>query len=242
MRSCASPAHRALDHRVERHLTRVERLGLFCVLVHQLGEQVLVERAPVHPDPYRLGVGQRHLEDRLEVLVAPLGPHVARVDAVLGERRRHLGVLGQQEVPVVMEVANDGDGHVPVRESRDDLGYRLCRRLVVHGHAHQLAAGLGQGCDLLHGRVHIGGVGVGHRLDHDGMARPHGDIADPGGDRCAAGDGRHGAKYRRTALRGPSPGRRLYRCESVCVTPSDDTGTPWPPPDSSPARTRSAPA
>ena len=44
-----------------------------------------------------------------EVLVAVLGADVAGVDAVLGERPRAGGILRQQEVAVVVEVADDRD-------------------------------------------------------------------------------------------------------------------------------------
>ena len=39
------------------------RRGLSGILVHQLGQQDLVERAPVDADAHRLVVGQRHVHD-----------------------------------------------------------------------------------------------------------------------------------------------------------------------------------
>ena len=80
-------AHRGLDHRVDHHVARVARLGQPRVRLHQVGEQLLVERAPVDADADRLPVVDRDPDDRLEVLVVALGADVARVDPVLGERR-----------------------------------------------------------------------------------------------------------------------------------------------------------
>ena len=96
MRSCAEPdllgergrAQRALEHRLDVDVLRVARLRRARVRVHHLREQVLVERAPVHADAHRLVVLDGDLDDRAEVLVAPLAADVARVDAVLGERAR----------------------------------------------------------------------------------------------------------------------------------------------------------
>ena len=79
------------------------------VRVHELGQELLVERAPVDPDADRLVVLDGDPDDRREVLVVPLRADVARVDPVLGEGGRGLRVLRQQEVAVVVEVADDRD-------------------------------------------------------------------------------------------------------------------------------------
>src|SRR5689334_24500782 len=49
----------------------LEWFGPARVLVHQLGEQRAIERAPVDPDPDRLPVGDRHFDHAPEVLVVP---------------------------------------------------------------------------------------------------------------------------------------------------------------------------
>ena len=88
-------AQRALDHRVHRDVAGVPRGRLPGVRVHQLGEQRLVERAPVHADAHGLPVRHRDLDDGAEVLVVPLPADVAGVDAVLGERAGAVGVLAR---------------------------------------------------------------------------------------------------------------------------------------------------
>ena len=57
----------ALHHRFHRHVAGVARLVQPRVRVHQLGEELLVERPPVDADPHRLAVRERHLDDGAEV-------------------------------------------------------------------------------------------------------------------------------------------------------------------------------
>ena len=65
------------------------------VLVHQAGQQLLVEAAPVDADAHRLGVLQRELDDGRELAVAlGLEADVAGIDAILVERLGAGGVLG----------------------------------------------------------------------------------------------------------------------------------------------------
>ena len=102
-------AERRLEHRVDHHVAGIARLGSRGVRVHQLGQDGLIERAPVDADPHGLPVVDGDLDDRREVLVVALRADVARVDPVLGQGRGHLRVLDQQLVAVVVEVADDRD-------------------------------------------------------------------------------------------------------------------------------------
>src|SRR5262249_54227770 len=95
--------------------------------------------------------------------------------------------LGEEDVAVVVEVADDGDVH-----RGDDVGDGAGGRLVVHGHAHQLAARFGEGRDLGGGGRHVGGVGVGQGLNDDRLGAAHADAPDI--DRH-----RRPARYRRHA-------------------------------------------
>jgi hypothetical protein len=55
-------------------------------------QERLVERAPVHPDPDRLAVADRHLDNRAELPVLLLAEaDIAGIDAVLCQR---LGACG----------------------------------------------------------------------------------------------------------------------------------------------------
>ena len=61
------------------------------------------------------------------------------------------------------------------REPVADMRHGGGRLVAIDGDAHDLGAGPRQSRDLPHGRVDIGGVGVGHRLDDDrrAAADPH---------------------------------------------------------------------
>src|SRR5690606_24428362 len=113
------------------------------------------------------------------------------------------------------------DGHRAALRAQPlhDAGNRLRGRLVVDGDAHDLAAGVGQGTDLLHGRVHVGRVRVGHRLDYDRMVSADKNAADV--DHAAAAPapaGRRGAPVvavnaQALAARALAGAHRLYQSE-----------------------------
>ena len=108
-----------------RHRAGVPRLGRAGVRVHHLGQQLLVERAPVDADPHRLLVAQGHLDDGAEVLVGALAADVARIDAILGQRAGAVGIAAEQQMAVVVEVADDRDADAdPVQLLDDRRGRR----------------------------------------------------------------------------------------------------------------------
>ena len=123
-----------------------------------------------------LAIATSTIWTKLRVVV--LGADVARVDAVLGQRGRGRRVLRQQQVAVVMEVADQRNAHAQPIELLADDGHRLRRLVVVDGDAHQLAAGVRQLRDLDGGGIGVGGVGVRHRLDDDRMSGADEDAAD----------------------------------------------------------------
>src|SRR5439155_23593250 len=181
-------AHRALDHGIHGHIARVARLGEHRVRIHHLGEELLIEAPPVHADADWFPLVDRDLDDGAEVVVAAFGPDVARVDAVFRQRPRALGILGQQQVAVVVKVADDRNVY-----GGDDGGDRARRLIRVHRHADELAAGRVQRAHLRRGRGDVGGVGVGHRLDDDWMGAAHLHAAHVDRD-CRASD-THGEQY-----------------------------------------------
>ena len=188
--------HGGLDHRIDHHVAGLARLGQLRVHVHEVGQERLVERAPVDPDADRLVVVDRDPDDGLEVLVVSLGAHVAGVDPVLRQALRHLRVLDQELMAVVMEVADDRDADAEIVELPADLGDRGRRGVVVDRHADELAAGVGEPRDLERRGVGVGRVGVGHRLHDDRVAAPDRDPAHVDRHGPAAG-GAHGAAPRR---------------------------------------------
>lgn len=175
---------------------RVVRLAAPRILVHHLRQQILIERAPVHADAHRLVVVDGDLHDRAKVLIASFAADVARVDAILGQFAGALGIAREQQMAVVVEIADDRDDDSRARNAPSDLGDGGRRLLVVHRHPHQLRPCPRQGDHLLGGRHGIGCVGIGHRLDDDRHRRSDGDSANPGGDGLAARfDRRHEAVF-----------------------------------------------
>ena len=140
MRSCGEAValggvgrfERADDDRFEGDFARVLGLGAPGVFVHQRRQQRLVERAPVDADAHRPVVFDGHLDHGAEVVVVLLADvDVARIDAVLGERAGALGIFLQQDVAVVVEVADDGHAHAELVERLDDLRHGCGGGFVV---------------------------------------------------------------------------------------------------------------
>ncbi len=176
-------ARQRRDHqRLAQHVLGRLGLGQTRVVVHHPGRQILVQAAPVDPDPDRLVVPECHLDHHLELAVA-LGAEadVAGVDAELGERRRAVRMAGQEQVAVVVEVADQGHVVAAQPEPLADPRHRERGLVGVDRDAHDLGAGVGELDDLLGGGGDVGGVGVGHRLDDDRRAAADHDLADPDG-------------------------------------------------------------
>ena len=106
---------RALHHGIHGDLTRVFHL-LFRqarVLIHHFGEKLLVERTPVHPDAHRLLIAHRHLDHGAEIFVVFFAnAAISGINAVFAQRFSARGILGEQDVSVVMEIAYNGHAHI----------------------------------------------------------------------------------------------------------------------------------
>jgi hypothetical protein len=149
------------------------------VLVHHARQQFLVQAAPVDADAHRLAVSRGGLDQGGELLVL-LGaaPHVARVDAQLGQRLGAFRHGLDEAVAVEMEVADQGrvaaQGIQLFADHRDGAGGFL----GVDGEPHQFRTGLPEGVHLGHGAGDVGGIGVGHGLHHHRRAAADGHMAD----------------------------------------------------------------
>ena len=167
-----------------------------------LGQQGLVERAPVHADAHRLLILHRDFDHGAEIRIAGLADAgVAGIDAVLRQIAGALGILGEQNVAVVVEVADDGHAHALLVELLDNARNGGGSLFVVDGDAHQLRAGSSQGGTLLDGRRDVGGIGVGHGLHHDRCIRADAHATDDGGEGFSAWDDGHGSPILTCAFR-----------------------------------------
>ncbi len=168
----AAEQQRRLHHRLARHLARLLRIVRLGVLVHQVRQQFLIERAPVGADAHRLVVLDRHLDDGGELAVLlVLEADVAGIDAVLVERLGAARMVGEQLVADVVEVADDRHVAADLEQPLLDLRHGGGGLVAVDGDADDLGAGGGQRRHLADGSVDVGGVGVGHRLHHDRARR-----------------------------------------------------------------------
>ena len=156
------------DHGFHHDVAGVEWLGEFGVVVHHLGQEGLIERAPVDADADGLLMLDGYFDHGAEVVVIfAADGAVAGIDAVFGESFGARGVLGEELVAVVVEVADDGRGPTFGADAFDDVGNGFGGVVVVDGDADELGAGAGEGGDLLDGGLDVRGVGVGHGLDDD---------------------------------------------------------------------------
>ena len=163
-----------------------------CVLFHLRDDELLIERAAVDADAHRLAVVDGDLADRGELLVAPPpGADVARIDPVFVERRRAGGETREQEMAVVVKVADERGVAAGIEHALLDLGHGSSRFRQVHRDAHELGSRFGQLDALLCRGLGISGVGHRHRLHDNGSSATdlHASDADTHG--LVKFDGRH---------------------------------------------------
>jgi len=79
----------------------------------------------------------------------------------------------QRERVIEVDVGDHRD-----RRLDHDRLERLDVLLARHGHAHDVGAGLGDTPDLVHRRLQVGGLGLGHGLHHDRGAAADLDASD----------------------------------------------------------------
>ena len=179
-------------HAIVDDLFGVEAQVAVGVLLHLAHDEFLVERTAIHADA-----------DGLAVIDAPLcrssrtarrggsRAHISGIDAVLIEGARAIGILGQQDVAVVVKIANDGRVAAQIAQPGYDFRDGRGRFRHVHGNAHQLRPGVGEFLALRHGPGDVGGVRVGHRLHDDRRAAAHLNVADLDAIRLSPRDGKY---------------------------------------------------
>ena len=170
---------RAGDHGFDHHVARGQRLRQLAVLVHHARQQRLIERAPVDADADWLVILDGAFDHDAEVrVVFAADGNVAGIDAVLGERARSCGIFLEQDVAVVMKIADDRHAQAALFETFNDVRNGCCCVFVVDRDANQFRAGERERCNLFNGALNVGCVGVGHRLDDDGNFPADADVAD----------------------------------------------------------------
>jgi hypothetical protein len=141
------------------------------VLLHFLHDQFLVQGAAIDANANRFTVVASDFADRRKLFVTALtGADVARIDPVFIQRYGTGRILVQQNVPVVMEVSDDGYAATRGQKALLDIRYGGCGFRNVDGPANDFRPGFSQLHGLHESSFHVDGVGVGHGLHHDGCA------------------------------------------------------------------------
>ncbi len=114
---------RRLHDRLAHHLLCRQRGAIRLVRVHQPRQELLVERAPVHPDPHRLVVADRHFDDFGELLVLlVLEADIAGIDAVFRKRLGAGRMIGEQLVADIVKIADERHVNAEAQEPLADFG------------------------------------------------------------------------------------------------------------------------
>ncbi len=109
--------------------------------------------------------------DRRELFVAAFArPDVAWIDPVFVERARAVRVFREQQVAVVVEIADERRRAARVEHALPDFGHRGRGFGQIHGDADHFRSGFRQLDALRRGGARISGVGHRHRLDDDRRA------------------------------------------------------------------------
>jgi hypothetical protein len=154
------------------------------VLLHLRDHELLVERPGVDTNPNRFSAITRDAADRRELLVpSSSGADITGVDAVLVERFGAVRVARQEQMPVVVKIADKRGGAARVEHTPLDFGHGLRGFGDIDRDTDELGTRFGELNTLLSGRGGVDGIGAGHRLDDDGSAAPNLDRADPDTDR-----------------------------------------------------------
>jgi hypothetical protein len=118
-------------------------------------------------------------DGELRVALAALAD-VARVDAVLREGLRALGIGREQLVAVEMKIADQRHGAASGIELVADRGNGRSGFRRIHRDAHEFGTCSREGADLRDGGRDVGRVGIRHRLHDDRCAATDANATDAG--------------------------------------------------------------
>jgi len=105
----------------------------------------LIERAAVDADADRFAVVHGYFADGGELFIAALAcADIAGIDAVFVECFSAIGIFGEENVAVVMEVADDGDVTAGGEKAVFDFGNGGCGFGDIDSPANDFRAGFGE--------------------------------------------------------------------------------------------------
>ncbi len=133
----------ALDHRVDENFGSGFWFFDGGIFVHQVSEEVLVERSPIDADANGFLIFDGDFDDLGKVVIVFIAEaDIAGVDAIFVEGLRHCGIFAEESVAVVVKIADEWD----VREaffveSGANFGDGFSGGIGVDGDADEFGAG-----------------------------------------------------------------------------------------------------
>src|SRR5439155_16085467 len=107
--------------------------------------QLLIERAAIDTDADWLAVVARYFANGGELFIAAMAcANIAGIDAVFIERLCAVRIFCEQDVPVVMEVADDWNITARCEKALLDFGDGGCGLRVVDGPANDFGSGFSE--------------------------------------------------------------------------------------------------
>ncbi len=149
------------------HRLRRPRLAAQGILIHDTGQQSLVQATPVDADPHRFIILAGGL-DHLRKLRISLGAFtdITRIDPILRQRLGAVWIVIQQRMAVVVEITDQRYIYAHLVQLLADRRHCCCRFRIIYRDAHQLGTSTRQVLDLDRGADGVGGIGIGHGLHH----------------------------------------------------------------------------
>jgi hypothetical protein len=118
------------------------------------------------PDPHRPVVFDRRFDHGPEIVVGFAADiHIAGINAIFRERAGAVRVFAQEQVAVVMEVADNRDTNAEFVQCFGELRDGARGVIRVDGDTDDLRPGLCQRDDLIDRGLCVRRIGIGHRLD-----------------------------------------------------------------------------
>ncbi len=141
------------------------------ILLHLAHDEFLIERAAIDADAHGLAIVTSYAANRGELLIAAFaGANIAWIDAVFVQSTGTFGVFREQDVTVVVKIADQRRFAPGLEHALLDFGHGRGGFRHVHGDADHFRTGAGEFEALANGGVHIRRVRIGHRLNDDGCA------------------------------------------------------------------------
>ena len=186
---CFGRLERADDNGFERDFARSLRFRELIVFIHHACEQRAIERAPVDANTHRLVVFDGDFDHRAEIIVVLFSDvDVARIDAIFSQRAGTGRILFQQQMAVVVEIADDGHIDAEKIQRIHNLRNSGGGGLGIHRDADEFGTGARQRHCLIDRGLNVSSIRIRHGLHDDGVGSAYLNTANIHRDRLTPGN------------------------------------------------------